>query len=156
MLDLPLTRIDGTQTSLSELGGSCWLIVNVASECGYTRQYAGLQALHELYNNTGLEICAFPCNQFGSQEPASDEEIQNFCINEFGVTFNIMKKCEVNGENRHSIYAELIGEGEDISWNFEKFLVTSDGNVKRFPPKTEPQDTKILQAIEDELGKISL
>jgi len=153
MFDIPLKQINGEATTLSELGGTCWLIVNVASECGLTKQYTGLQELNDRYNEYGLEICGFPCNQFGMQEPGNNEEISQFCTTEYGVTFNLMDKCEVNGENRHSLYEILIGDGEDISWNFEKFLVTSNGVVKRFPPKVEPNDPALIKAIEDETSR---
>ena len=145
--------IAGEDTSLSDFAGKTLLIVNVASECGLTPQYAGLQALHKKYADQGLAVLGFPCNQFGGQEPGSEEQIQQFCSANYGVEFPLFAKIEVNGEGRHPLYAHLIGDGEDISWNFEKFLVSGDGqNITRFDPRTTPDDEKLIAAIENNLA----
>ena len=134
----------GEQRSLSDYKGKTLLIVNVASKCGFTPQYKGLQALYEQYNPQGLEILAFPCDQFGHQEPGSDEEIATFCERNFGVTFPLFAKIEVNGKNAHPLYAWLKREkggliGDAIKWNFTKFLIDRHGAVRaRFAPTTTP------------------
>jgi glutathione peroxidase len=128
--------------------------VNVASKCGLTPQYAELQALHDKYADRGFSVLGFPCNQFGAQEPGSAEEIREFCSTSYGVTFPMFEKLNVNGPNRHPLYTQLTsvadanGEAGDVQWNFEKFLVTSDGAVRRFRPKTKPSDPALTQAIE--------
>lgn len=125
--------------------GNVLLIVNTASKCGFTKQYAGLQALYEKYKDQGLEILAFPCNQFGHQEPGDDAAIKNFCTDTFGVTFPVMAKIEVNGEGAHPLYKELKKAqggllGNEIKWNFTKFLVDREGRVvDRFAPQKEPR-----------------
>jgi glutathione peroxidase len=156
LLDLPIARLDGTPTTLGELtGGKPALLVNVASECGLTRQYEKLEALHEEYSPRGFTVIGFPCNQFGGQEPGTEEEIAEFCSSTYGVTFPMTEKIEVNGARRHPIYEELTlvptvgGSPGDISWNFEKFVVDAEGTpVARFSPRTEPDDPKVLEAIE--------
>ena len=156
LLDLPIARLDGTATTLGELtGGKQALLVNVASKCGLTPQYAGLEQLQETYAERGFTVVGLPCNQFMGQEPGSAEEIQEFCSATYGVTFPMTEKIEVNGEGRHPLYAELTGtpneqgEAGDVQWNFEKFLVAADGTVlSRFSPRVEPQDPMITSAIE--------
>ena len=154
ILDAPIGRLDGTPSTLRELtGGRPALLVNVASKCGLTPQYAGLERIAE--TQPGLAVVGFPCNQFMGQEPGSPEEIAEFCSATYGVTFPLSEKIEVNGEGRHLIYAELTrtpeaesGEAGDISWNFEKFLIDGSGNVvTRFGPRVEPEDERVLDAI---------
>jgi glutathione peroxidase len=156
ILDHPIARLDGTPTTLRELtGGKPALLVNVASKCGLTPQYAKLEALHEEYAPRGFTVIGFPCNQFGGQEPGSAEEIAEFCSSTYGVTFPMTEKVDVNGSNRHPIYEELVlvpkagGAPGDIGWNFEKFVIDAEGTpVARFSSKTEPDDSKVLEAIE--------
>jgi glutathione peroxidase len=154
ILDTPIARLDGTPATLGELtGGRPALLVNVASKCGLTPQYAGLERLAETY--PGLAVVGFPCNQFLGQEPGTAEEIAEFCSATYGVTFPLTEKIEVNGEGRHPIYAELTqvadenGTDGDIQWNFEKFLIDGDGKVvQRFSPRVEPEDPRIVERIE--------
>jgi glutathione peroxidase len=158
ILDSAIARLDGTPTTLGELtAGRPALLVNVASKCGLTPQYAGLERLAEKYD--GLAVVGFPCNQFLGQEPGTAEEIAEFCSATYGVTFPLTEKIEVNGEGRHQIYAELTqaadekGTDGDIQWNFEKFLVDADGKVlARFSPQVEPEDERIVAAIEAALS----
>ena len=141
-------KVDDSQknpVSLSDYKGKTLLIVNVASRCGLTPQYKGLQELYSKYSNKDFEILAFPCNQFGAQEPGTHEEIATFCETTFGVTFPMMAKINVNGENRHPLYAELCKvpdhEGKEaIKWNFNKFIIREDGSVERFSHRTEPSE----------------
>ncbi|NPC98096.1 glutathione peroxidase [Nocardioides sp. zg-DK7169] len=155
ILDAPIARLDGTPTTLGEItGGKPALLVNVASKCGLTPQYAGLEKLHEEYADRGFHVVGLPCNQFMGQEPGSPEEIAEFCSATYGVTFPMTEKIEVNGEGRHPIYAELTtvpneqGEAGDIAWNFEKFLVAADGTVvARFSPRVEPEDASLVDAV---------
>jgi glutathione peroxidase len=155
--DHPIARLDGTPSTLAEQKGKALLLVNVASRCGLTPQYAGLERLHERYADRGFSVVGFPCNQFGAQEPGSAEEIQTFCSTTYGVTFPMMEKIDVNGPDRHPIYDELTavadaeGHAGDIRWNFEKFLVGKDGSVTRFSPMVEPEDPALVGAIEAEL-----
>ena len=156
ILDLPIARLDGSAATLGDLtGGKPALLVNVASKCGLTPQYAGLEQLQEAYGERGFTVVGLPCNQFMGQEPGSAEEIQEFCSATYGVTFPMTEKIEVNGEGRHPLYAELTGtpneqgEAGDVQWNFEKFLVAADGTViSRFSPRVEPQDPMVVSAIE--------
>ena len=129
--DFSAPSISGQDTSLAEFKGKTLRVVNVASACGLTPQYEGLQALHAQYAERGLVVLGFPCNQFGAQEPGSEEEIQHFCSSRFGVEFPLFSKIEVNGPERHPLYQFLIGDGEDISWNFEKFLIDDQGRRSR-------------------------
>ena len=145
--DYEAKGIDGENVSLKSYKGKPLLIVNVASACGLTPHYKGLQTLYEKYNSKGLEILGFPCNQFGEQEPGSESDIQNFCNTNYGVTFQLFSKIEVNGPNTHPLYKFLKSERpnsegkEDIEWNFAKFLVDKSGNVvERFHPKTTPDE----------------
>jgi glutathione peroxidase len=129
------------------------LIVNVASECGYTPQYQGLEALYRKFQSKGLVILAFPCNQFGEQEPGTAAEIKSFCSSKFGVTFPLFEKIEVNGPHRHPLYVALAGKGSpfpgDITWNFNKFLIGRDGKIlRRFDSDVEPESTELTGAIE--------
>lgn len=154
---LTLAGLDGTELPLAQFKDRVLLVVNVASECGLTQQYTGLQALYEQYKERGLSILAVPCNQFGKQEPGDPQEIQDFCTERFGVTFTLTEKLQVNGQGNHPLYRLLAGEGAEfpgeITWNFEKFLVDGSGRVlARFSPRTEPDDAQLVQAIEDALA----
>jgi glutathione peroxidase len=161
LLDTPVTTIDGNETTLAELaGGKALLIVNVASKCGFTRQYEGLEQLHEKYGDRGFSVLGFPCNQFGGQEPGTEQEIQEFCSTTWGVTFPLFAKVEVNGPGRHPLFAQLTetatqgGEAGDVQWNFEKFLISPEGKVvARFGTKTEPEDVELVDAIEAQLPR---
>jgi len=155
--ELVLPGPEGQELPLAPLKSQLTLVVNVASECGLTPQYAGLQALHERYRDRGFGVLGIPCNQFAAQEPGSDADILQFCNENYGITFPISSKLEVNGPQRHPLYRLLAGEGADfpgdISWNFEKFLVDRDGRVlARFSPRTAPDDPLLIQAIESALG----
>ncbi|OZG75271.1 glutathione peroxidase [Hahella sp. CCB-MM4] len=153
LYDFTLTDIDGASLPLSEMKGKTVLLVNVASECGLTPQYRGLQELYSQYRNDGLVVLACPCNQFGGQEPGTESEIKSFCIAKFNVTFPMSSKIEVNGEDRHPLYQWLIGEGEDIQWNFEKFLVNSEGSVVgRYNPRVQPDDPELVGDIREALN----
>lgn len=153
--DIPLTTLDGNPTTLAELATGGALVVNVASKCGLTPQYTALEKLAEDYAARGLTVVGVPCNQFMGQEPGTAEEIQTFCSTTYGVTFPLLAKTDVNGADRHPLYAELTqaadadGEAGDIQWNFEKFLLTPDGTVaNRFRPRTEPDAPEVIAAIE--------
>lgn len=156
--DISLRALDGTPASLDDYRGKAVLIVNVASKCGLTPQYTGLQALHERYAPRGFAVLGFPCNQFGAQEPGTSEQISEFCTTNYGVTFPMFEKVAVNGPDRHPLYVELTavadatGKAGDIEWNFEKFLVTPQGSVHRFRPKTKPDDPALVSAIEAALS----
>jgi glutathione peroxidase len=133
------------------------LIVNVASKCGYTPQYKGLEALYKKYKDKGLVVLGFPCNQFGKQEPGTNEEIKEFCTSKFDVTFPMFDKVEVNGDNRHELYTALAGKDSpfpgDIKWNFNKFLVGKDGKIiKRFDSKVTPDSEELVKAVEAALA----
>ncbi len=150
--------MDGKDVNLSAYKGKVLLIVNVASKCGFTPQYEGLENIYKSYKDKGFEILAFPCNQFGGQEPGTNEEIKNFCSSKFGVTFKLFDKIDVNGKNRSPLYAKLTSnsntEQGDIKWNFEKFLISKDGEiVARFRSKVTPENSEITSAIEKELKK---
>mgnify|MGYP001253504604 CR=1 FL=1 len=143
--DFSAALATGENQNLSEFSGKVLLIVNTASKCGFTPQYTGLERLHQTFSARGFSVLAFPCNQFGSQEPGTHEEIATFCETQFGVTFPMMAKIEVNGDNRHPLYAELCKvpdhEGrETIKWNFNKFIVREDGSVERYSHRTEPSE----------------
>jgi glutathione peroxidase len=151
-----LLDIDGSKTSLAEYKGKVMLIVNVASRCGFTKQYKGLEKLYCEYEEKGFVICGFPCNQFGKQEPGSDKEIKEFCTTNFGVTFPMYSKIEVNGAGRHSLYETLVGKDSptkgNVKWNFTKILVGRDGKpIDRFGSLTSPSSTKLRKAIEKAL-----
>jgi len=158
LYDYPINTLSGEPSSLGEYKGKALLLVNVASKCGLTPQYTGLEELHEHYAERGFAVLGFPCNQFGEQEPGSAEEIATFCSATYGVTFPMFEKIEVNGESKHPIYAELEatadaeGHSGDIRWNFEKFLVSADGTkVIRFGPMVAPDDPALVEAIEQQL-----
>ena len=156
LLDEKIARLDGTASTLGEItGGRPALVVNVASKCGLTPQYGTLEELHERYAARGFTVVGVPCNQFGGQEPGSSEEIAEFCSATYGVTFPMTEKVNVNGDQRHPIFAALTAlprEGEeaaDVSWNFEKVLVDAAGRpVARFAPQTQPDDPKVVEALE--------
>lgn len=150
--DFDLTGIDGTPHVLAALKGKVVLAVNVASRCGYTQQYAGLEQLFQELRDEGFAVVGLPCNQFGAQEPGTEREIQSFCSTTYQVTFPMTSKIEVNGANRHPLYAWMTapqnGVAGDIEWNFEKFLIGRDGKVlKRYPSGTKPQDSGLMQDI---------
>ena len=151
--EVKLKDIDGKDVTLSQYEGKILLIVNVASKCGLTKQYAGLEALYQKYKDKGLVVLGFPCNQFGKQEPGTNEEIKAFCSRKFNVTFPLFDKIEVNGPNRAPLYDLLAGEGSPfpgkIKWNFGKFLVGKDGTVlQRFAPRVAPDSEELVRAIE--------
>lgn len=156
---IPLTTIDGDATSLADFAGKTVLVVNVASKCGLTPQYEGLERLQQTYGARGFTVIGVPCNQFMGQEPGSAEEIKTFCSTTYGVSFPLLEKAEVNGDARHPLYAELTqvpdveGEAGDIQWNFEKFLIAPDGTVAaRFRPRTDPEADEVVAAIEEYLA----
>jgi glutathione peroxidase len=155
LTDIALTTLDGHPTTLAELADGAALVVNVASKCGLTPQYAALAQLAKDYGDRGLTVIGVPCNQFMGQEPGTAEEIQTFCSTNYGVTFPLLAKTDVNGDDRHPLYAELTkapddsGEAGDIQWNFEKFLLAPGGQVaNRFRPRTAPDAPEVLAAIE--------
>ena len=155
---IPLKDIDGKDTSLKAFAGKVVLAVNVASRCGNTKQYTGLQALHDKLKDKGLVIVGFPCNDFGAQEPGSNTEIKEFCTSKYAVTFPMMDKLHVKGPEQHPLYKELTGPGSafpgDVKWNFGKFLIGADGKViARFEPGVKPEDPKLVKAIEDALTR---
>lgn len=157
ILSIKVKDIEGKEVNLSEYKDKVLLIVNVASFCGYTKQYAGLQELYETYKDKGFEILAFPCNQFGNQEPGSNEEIKNFCSSKYKVTFRLFDKIDVNGNNKSPLYAILTDNAvtgkSDIKWNFEKFIIGKNGKIlARFPSSVEPTSEKIVSLIERELN----
>lgn len=155
ILGIPLTTIDGHPSTIDAMGSSVVLVVNVASKCGLTPQYLGLERLQKRYAGQGFTVAGFPCNQFGGQEPGTAEEITSFCSTTYGVSFPLFAKIDVNGPDRHPLYAELVktedadGGAGDVQWNFEKFLVGPEGTVlQRFRPGTEPEDESVVGAIE--------
>ncbi|WP_022886959.1 glutathione peroxidase [Glaciibacter superstes] len=158
LYDIPLTMIDGTETTFGEFRGKTVLVVNVASKCGFTPQYAGLQALFEKYQDDGFVVLGLPCNQFMNQEPGTDNEIESFCQVNFGVTFPLTAKVDVRGKHQHPLYAELTKFKHGVlpglvKWNFEKFLVGAGGNVvERFASKVEPGSEEIASAVERALA----
>jgi glutathione peroxidase len=156
--DITLKTLDGQALPLAPFKNKVVLVVNVASKCGLTPQYAALENLYEQYKARGLCVLGLPCNQFAGQEPGSENEIQSFCELNYGVTFPLGEKLEVNGAHRHPLYRLLAGEGAefpgDITWNFEKFLVGKNGAViARFSPRTAPDDPAVIQAIEKALAQ---
>lgn len=174
LTDISVKRIDGTSTTLGAFKGKVLLVVNVASECGLTPQYDGLEKLYEKYSKQGLEVLGFPANEFGAQEPGSNKQIHEFCKTKFGVKFPMFEKIVVKGPGIHPLYETLIAQGprvvapansklgakadanpgkQDIHWNFEKFLVSRSGKVVgRFSPDMTPEDPTLVKAIETELG----
>jgi glutathione peroxidase len=151
-----MTMLSGEATTLGDVtGGRTALVVNVASRCGLTPQYATLERLYEEFADRGFTVVGFPCNQFGGQEPGTSDEIAEFCLTSYGVTFPMSAKVDVNGPDRDPIYTELIGDGPDIQWNFEKFLVAPDGSVTaRFSPQTAPDAAEIRAAIQALLEEV--
>jgi glutathione peroxidase len=158
IFDIPLHTLDGEASSLAPYAGKTVLVVNVASKCGLTPQYEGLEQLQKTYASRGFSVVGFPCNQFAGQEPGTAEEIQTFCSTTYGVTFPLFEKIDVNGEDQSPIYAELNqtadaeGYSGDIRWNFEKFLISPDASVQRFSPTVNPEDPILVGAIETALG----
>jgi glutathione peroxidase len=155
--DAAVRHIDGKEGKLDAYKGKVLLVVNVASKCGYTPQYKSLEALYQKYKDKGLVVLGFPCNQFGGQEPGTNEEIKEFCTSKYGVTFPLFDKIEVNGDKRHSLYVALAGKDSpfpgDIKWNFTKFLVGRDGKVlKRFESRAAPDSAEITEAVEAALA----
>jgi glutathione peroxidase-family protein len=158
MKALALTQLDGTPLAKGALEGKAVLFVNVASKCGFTRQYDGLQALYAAQKDSGLVVVGVPCNQFGAQEPGKPEEIASFCKLTYGVEFPMLEKQDVNGAGRSDLYKWLVGSeaggGKDIGWNFEKFLVDRNGNVVgRYPSKVEPSDAALKADIAKALAR---
>ena len=154
--EIAVTRIDGTPDLLGALRGKVALAVNVASQCGLTPQYQGLEELQRELVPEGFTVVGFPCNQFAGQEPGSEAEIADFCRSRYDVTFPLSSKLEVNGPQRHPVYEFLTSAASgipgDINWNFEKFLIGRDGRVlKRYPPETRPRDNALMQDIADAL-----
>ncbi|MFD5386577.1 glutathione peroxidase, partial [Streptomyces sp. NPDC127074] len=153
LYDIPLHTLTGEPTSLDAHRGAALLVVNVASKCGLTPQYEGLERLQQRYAERGFTVLGVPCNQFAGQEPGTSEEIQTFCSTTYGVSFPLLEKIDVNGEQRHPLYAELTrtpdaqGEAGDVQWNFEKFLISPEGEVVgRFRPRTEPEADYVVAA----------
>ncbi|MGJ5827183.1 glutathione peroxidase [Streptomyces ossamyceticus] len=158
-LDVEIGALTGGSADLAQYAGKAALVVNVASKCGLTPQYTGLEALQARYAEQGFTVLGVPCNQFLGQEPGSAEEIAEFCSATYGVTFPMTEKVEVNGEGRHALYERLVGHADaeghsgDIRWNFEKFLIGRDGSVvARFSPQTEPEAAELVAAVEKALG----
>jgi glutathione peroxidase len=158
LYDIPIHTLQGKDSSLAPYKGKALLLVNVASRCGLTPQYTGLQKLQDTYGDKGFSVLGFPCNQFLEQEPGSADEIAQFCSVNYGVTFPLFEKIEVNGPGRHPLYDELTaqpdaeGAAGDVQWNFEKFLVSPQGEiVARFRPGVEPEDPGLVGAVEGAL-----
>ncbi|MFC9244681.1 glutathione peroxidase [Streptomyces sp. NPDC057136] len=158
LYDIPLHTLTGEPTTLGAYRGQVLLLVNVASKCGLTPQYEGLERLQKQYGDRGFTVLGVPCNQFAGQEPGSAEEIQNFCSATYGVSFPLLEKLDVNGDGRHPLYTELTkladadGSAGDVQWNFEKFLISPAGEpVARIRPRTEPEDSEVIAAIEAQL-----
>ncbi|MDX2522762.1 glutathione peroxidase [Streptomyces europaeiscabiei] len=159
VLDVQIDALKGGSADLSQYAGQAVLVVNVASKCGLTPQYTGLEALQARYAAQGFTVLGVPCNQFLGQEPGSADEIAEFCSATYGVTFPMTEKVEVNGEGRHALYQRLVdhadaeGHTGDIRWNFEKFLIGRDGSVvARFSPQTEPEAAELVAAVEKAIG----
>lgn len=157
VLDIPLKDINGKDAALKDHKGKVILVVNVASKCGYTKQYTGLEAIQQKYKDKGFTVVGMPCNQFGGQEPGTNEQIKEFCSSKFNVTFPLYDKIEVNGANRHPLYTALAGKDSpfpgDIKWNFNKFLIGKDGKIlARFDSKVTPESPEMAAAIEKALA----
>jgi glutathione peroxidase len=159
--DLTVNSLDGRPLDLHQFDGKATLVVNVASRCGLTPQYAGLEELQERFSASGFNVLGVPCNQFGGQEPGTAEQIATFCSANYGVTFPMTEKVEVNGPGRHPLYSRLVittdaeGQAGEILWNFEKFLVSPSGDVvARFRPQTEPTSAEVVAAIEGALPRV--
>ncbi|QLH19871.1 glutathione peroxidase [Streptomyces sp. Rer75] len=160
LYDIPLRTLSGEPTTLGAHQGAAVLVVNVASKCGLTPQYEGLERLQQRYAGRGFTVLGVPCNQFAGQEPGTAEEIETFCSTTYGVSFPLLEKTDVNGDQRHPLYAELTrtpdaaGEAGDVQWNFEKFLLSPQGQVVgRFRPRTEPEAAEVVEAIEAQLPR---
>jgi len=156
--DISVMSMDGEEVNLSDYQGRVLMIVNVASECGNTPQYEQLQEIYKKYNEQGFEILAFPCNDFGGQEPGTNEEIKTFCENNYSVSFRLFDKIKILGNDKSPLYARLtnnsVTEKSDIGWNFEKFIISKEGKiVARFKSKVLPDDKAITDIIERELAK---
>jgi glutathione peroxidase len=155
---IAVTTIDGNESTLDEYAGKAVMVVNVASRCGFTPQYAGLEKLYEKYADRGFTVLGFPCNQFMFQEPGNADDIKEFCSGSYGVTFPLFEKIHVNGRHQHPLYEKLTvipdasGTAGKVQWNFEKFLVSPDGSVQRFRSAVPPESTKIVEAIEKALS----
>ncbi len=159
LYDIPIHTLQGADAKLGDYAGKTLLLVNVASKCGLTPQYEGLERLQKTYRDRGFSVIGFPCNQFLGQEPGTAVEIEQFCSTTYGVTFPLMEKIEVNGDGRHPIYSELTekqdaeGNAGDITWNFEKFLLSPKGEiVARYRPQVEPEDPTVIGDIEAQLA----
>ena len=157
LTDIPFKTIDGKDTSLADYRRKVVLIVNTASKCGLTPQYEALEAIYDKYRKKGFVVLAFPCNDFGNQEPGTEKEIEKFCKAEFDVSFPLMEKVHVKGAEQHPLYAALTGEKGvfpgDVKWNFGKFLIGKDGKpIARFEPKTQPDSAEVVSAVEKALG----
>ncbi|KAB2852954.1 MAG: glutathione peroxidase [Ignavibacterium sp.] len=155
---ITVNDIDGKEVKLSDYQGKVLLIVNVASYCGFTKQYSALEEIYKKYKDKGFEILAFPCNQFGNQEPGTNEEIKNFCSSKFDVTFKLFDKIDVNGKNQSPLYSILTNNdvtgNAEIKWNFEKFIIDKNGNViARYLSKVDPMSEEIISMIEKELKR---
>lgn len=156
LYDIKVKDIQGKETTLAPYKGKVLLIVNVASKCGFTPQYKGLEAIYKKYKDKGFEVLGFPCNQFAHQEPGTDSEILQFCTSKYNVTFPMFDKLEVNGPNRHPLYVALAGKDSPfpgkITWNFNKFLISRDGKIiNRFDSKITPESDEVTHAIESAL-----
>jgi len=155
--DIAVKTMDGKDKPLSDYAGNVLLIINVASYCGYTPQYAGLETLNQKYRDAGLRILAFPCNDFGAQEPGTNDEIVQFCTTNYAVNFELFDKVHAKGSEQHALYARLTSAAEptgDVAWNFEKFLVSKQGEVVgRFKSSVKPDSPELIAAIERELAK---
>jgi len=161
VFDIEIGGLRGGSADLGQYRGKALLVVNVASKCGLTPQYSGLEQLQERFAERGFTVLGVPCNQFMGQEPGTPEEIAEFCSATYGVTFPLTEKVEVNGDSRHPLYQDLVGTPDadghtgDIRWNFEKFLISPDGTVvARFAPQTEPESTEVVAAIEKSLPPV--
>ncbi len=157
LLDIPLKDIDGKDTSLKAYQGKVMLVVNVASKCGFTPQYKGLEALHKKFKEQGFTVLGFPCNDFGAQEPGTNAEIKEFCSANYSVSFPLFDKLHVKGPEQHPLYAALTGKGSpfpgDVGWNFGKFLIGKDGRIiARFDSKVSPESTDLVAAVEKALA----
>jgi glutathione peroxidase len=158
--DVSIAALDGSQLDLAQFKGRATLVVNVASRCGNTPQYAGLEQLHEQFKELGFSVLGVPCNQFGGQEPGTADEIATFCSATYGVSFPMTEKVDVKGDDRHPLYTRLTatadpqGKAGDVQWNFEKFLISPDGNVvARFRPKTLPLSDEVVDAVKASLPR---
>jgi glutathione peroxidase len=155
--DITVKTLDGQEKQLKDYAGNVLLLVNVASYCGYTPQYKGLEKLNQTYRDAGLRILGFPCNDFGAQEPGSNEEIAQFCDRNYGVSFELFDKVHAKGSEQHPLYARLtsaVQPTEEVSWNFEKFLVNKKGEVvARYKSSVSPESTELIHAIEQELAQ---